>query len=622
MGLFDLINGFLGLPKRDGSNSSRDTLAVSENRSRSNGSSESKEIDLENIIYIPLPPSPPAWQVSQERNKDFYDSYEKSYVKDIFNAYWKQQYNKVIKLIDTVPASERTGEVGHTFIKAYRNIIQRWRNKGKPAEALKWSDLMMENLANLVTDTDKRRHNKLIDELDSAKTKHSYSKYIVSAPSKKPLFQIPEWCNWLLDSEESISKDNRPDLGFRDLYPTIDGCLMVDSKGRSNNAQKGNAAIKKMSHKGVLIREAPLTHDIYRFSANPLGTGFVALSADCGFFAYNKNAEMLFKRDLKNIAEAKNYIRCIDISPEMDRLLYSIIDEVWCISSTGEQIWSVKMPPKAGWEKVVERVDKYGTNREITDALSLMSLSFPFSIEDVKKKYRELALKWHPDLNPNDSTSHEKMQKLNAAVEILTGMEASSFFDLEAEIVTYKKVLHHEKINLDNHGSFDLEASMVGPGEDWVYAASFGEKGVTYLGAYSGRIVELDVAGSPQHVFDVGLVPEKIFDNGNYLYIQTSTRLYILHGDKLLKIIDIFDKGKVIFAQSGFGLLASKSFKWFDEKGGLKGEISSKDPIRQVYPKDSNLVVETRQHRAIVNGAPSWWLNVQPPNTVSNLPLV
>src|ERR1051325_9611258 len=49
--------------------------------------------------------------------------------------------------------------------------------------------------------------------------------------------------------------------------------------------------------------------------------------------------------------------------------------------------------------------------------------------EDIKKAYRKLARKLHPDLNPNDKEAHRKFQELNEANEVLSDPEKRKKYD-------------------------------------------------------------------------------------------------------------------------------------------------------------------------------------------------
>ena len=53
----------------------------------------------------------------------------------------------------------------------------------------------------------------------------------------------------------------------------------------------------------------------------------------------------------------------------------------------------------------------------IEDPYKVLGLGPDASDEDVKKAYRRLAKKYHPDLNPGDQEAARKMQEVNAAYE-------------------------------------------------------------------------------------------------------------------------------------------------------------------------------------------------------------
>ncbi len=48
---------------------------------------------------------------------------------------------------------------------------------------------------------------------------------------------------------------------------------------------------------------------------------------------------------------------------------------------------------------------------------------------DIKKTYRKLARKYHPDVNPNDKESHKKFQQINEANEVLSDPEKRKKYD-------------------------------------------------------------------------------------------------------------------------------------------------------------------------------------------------
>ena len=53
----------------------------------------------------------------------------------------------------------------------------------------------------------------------------------------------------------------------------------------------------------------------------------------------------------------------------------------------------------------------------IQDPYKVLGVSPDASDEEIKKAYRELTKKYHPDLNPNDPTAAQKMNDINAAYD-------------------------------------------------------------------------------------------------------------------------------------------------------------------------------------------------------------
>ena len=60
---------------------------------------------------------------------------------------------------------------------------------------------------------------------------------------------------------------------------------------------------------------------------------------------------------------------------------------------------------------------------EYVDYYKILGLDKSASTEDIKKAYRKLARKYHPDVNPNNKEAHKKFQEINEANEVLSDPE-------------------------------------------------------------------------------------------------------------------------------------------------------------------------------------------------------
>ena len=66
---------------------------------------------------------------------------------------------------------------------------------------------------------------------------------------------------------------------------------------------------------------------------------------------------------------------------------------------------------------------------EFIDYYHILGIDKKASEDDIKKAYRKLARKLHPDLNPNDKEAHKKFQAVNEANEVLSDKEKRKKYD-------------------------------------------------------------------------------------------------------------------------------------------------------------------------------------------------
>jgi curved DNA-binding protein len=77
------------------------------------------------------------------------------------------------------------------------------------------------------------------------------------------------------------------------------------------------------------------------------------------------------------------------------------------------------------------------------DYYKILGVNKNASADDIKKAYRKLARKLHPDLNPNDKEAHKKFQELNEANEVLSDPEKRVKYDKYGE--NWKQGEEYEK---------------------------------------------------------------------------------------------------------------------------------------------------------------------------------
>src|SRR3954469_18868920 len=63
------------------------------------------------------------------------------------------------------------------------------------------------------------------------------------------------------------------------------------------------------------------------------------------------------------------------------------------------------------------------------DYYEVLSVERTVTVEEIKKSYRKLAVKYHPDKNPGDKAAEEQFKELSEAYEVLNDAQKRAAYD-------------------------------------------------------------------------------------------------------------------------------------------------------------------------------------------------
>ena len=83
------------------------------------------------------------------------------------------------------------------------------------------------------------------------------------------------------------------------------------------------------------------------------------------------------------------------------------------------------------------------------------------SDEEIKKAYRTLAKKYHPDLHPNDEAASAKMNEINAAYDLLSKPHSSDSWQQRTAGQAYGQQSTYSGQNYDQQNTYAGQAEFV-----------------------------------------------------------------------------------------------------------------------------------------------------------------
>jgi len=162
---------------------------------------------------------------------------------------------------------------------------------------------------------------------------------------------------------------------------------MFDDRGNAKGFADREAAVLRYDRDGRLIAQAGFNHKFYRMGLHPHGREFVAMSSACILHAYDDDLQLLWRTRLSDTPQLQairrrfaicddwlqNHIRCVALSRDRSRYLFTTVDEVWCVDARGEVVWGLRLPRPEGCRFGIAT----GVSTAVSRALKVLELLFP-----------------------------------------------------------------------------------------------------------------------------------------------------------------------------------------------------------------------------------------------------
>ena len=239
-------------------------------------------------------------------------------------------------------------------------------------------------------------------------------------------------------------------------------------RGKVASHQDAPASALSFGLSGEQVAERPLSWGFYRVQVNPMGRGLVGVSSDHVLHCYDEQLRNLVALPLDQTPELRaaksrlgitdrevhTHIRSAALRPDGGAYLFSVVRRGIRLGYAGSaSLGGAHAAARGlGARGHDDLAGRHQCRRGRRTGRSL-ALSYPFGTEDVRRQYRELAKRWHPDKNPgNEVQAAQEFRKVVAATELLSAFDMTDFAAPEERAIYRKDLGGTQEVSLGDTG--------------------------------------------------------------------------------------------------------------------------------------------------------------------------
>lgn len=487
-----------------------------------------------------------------------------------------------------------------TYRKLYNNAVEkkRWR------DAYSLLLELFETLPSYVTDTDRRQYNKIMTELrkedpDFTGQPLYLEEHSVSKMTEPPA-EVEQNCHSsrkiLLEPDSWVRPKGEKPINWDETILTSAGLICQRIVYDKEKGSYKSRHIRVISDKGAVVSDLEIPISFYGCKISESGDRFIGYTEDLRLLLYTLEGYKLAERLIRREAEdSKDHVRCVDLSGGGKRTLFTASTRAYWMDDKLQTLRTWIMPPPKGYE--VEKRESESRSPEVKQALSALELYGSPTQEEIRTRFRHLALKYHPDRNPGDPLAEERTKLIIWAYRVFSDEDIKSALAGLNDIEHYYKII--DEINTTLYLGIPSKLTIrVTSSGDWIYASHITEKAERiYFGSYSGQVYCINEDGYVLKTYDFDDTIRHIRERAPYLYIQTNYSLYVIRDKRVINHIEMGAINCFSFAKWGFIVKKDFVVSLYDHDGTLIGNIRFSKKPYEIIPNDQGITVYTEKGR-------------------------